>query len=132
MNMLVGSAAVATATALPHQPASAMPLYDPEKVSPELRDLMRALCDVNDVLKEKAAIYDAIHEQYTAWSKLNPEPRMYGSRIYRKWENRHDKLMARIGFYEAQENWRDAADDQQKARKEGRRISLSGNFALGI
>ena len=61
---------------------------------------MHALSDVDDVLKEKAAIYDAIHEQYTAWSKLNPEPRKYGSRIYRKWENRHAKLMARIGFYE--------------------------------
>jgi hypothetical protein len=77
-----------------------VPLYDPERVSPVLCDLMHALSDVDDVLKEKAAIYDAIHEQYTAWSKLNPEPRKYGSRIYRKWENRHAKLMARIGFYE--------------------------------
>jgi hypothetical protein len=124
MNMFVSTAAiaatvpaVASATTLPQHPATPALLYDPQKVSPELCDLMSALNDVDDVLKAKAATYDAAQEQYRAWSNLSPEPRKYGSRTYRKWSNRQEKFTTKIGYYEAQEDWRDAADDQQKARR---------------
>jgi hypothetical protein len=117
MNMFVGSAAVVGAAALPQQSATAALLYDPQKVSPELRDLMSALRDVDDVLKAKAATYDAAKEQYRAWSKLNPEPRAYRSRTYRKWSNRQEKFTTKIGYYEAQADWRDASDAQRDARR---------------
>jgi hypothetical protein len=117
MNMFVGSAAVAGATALSHQPAAASSVVmDVQQASQELRDLVTAVHEADEVLKAKQTIYDEAYDQYRAWAKINPEPRVYGHRAYRKWENRHDKFMTSIGFFDAQEAHRDALVAHREAR----------------
>jgi hypothetical protein len=118
MNMFVGSAAVVGAAALPCQPAAAKAALtiDTAHASQELVDLIRALDEVHEVLKEKQEAYDGVHEQWLIWSKAHPEPRKYGTRTYRKWNKWHDRVMEEIGFYDARDAKMDAAKVQQEAR----------------
>lgn len=117
MNMFVGSAAVAGATVLPCQPVAAKALaVETEHASQELRDLILELDKAHDVLMQKAEVYEVVYAQWKAWSATHPEPRKYGTRIYRKWIKWHDRLMDKIGFYDARDAKMAAAEVHKKAR----------------
>ena len=68
------------------------------------------------MLKEKQGTFDAIYEQWRIWSKAHPEPRKYGTRVYRKSHKRQDRLMEEIGFSDAQGEQPGAAQVQREAR----------------
>jgi hypothetical protein len=121
MNMLVSSTIAGTAIPAAADAAilSAAPkalTIDTAHASQELADLILALEKVHDVLKEKQEAFDAVYEQWRIWSKANPEPRKYGTRVYRKWSKRQEKFMEQSGFCEARGEQIDAAQVQQEAR----------------
>lgn len=129
MNMVVGSAALATASALPGvapaDPSNAKTL-DVESARPELREAFRSLEAAYNALKAASDAHSIPWDALGAWERKNPRPA--GGRPYKKWERRYDKFIEQVGLYPAFEALEAARKKYGEAQLAlGRVRALDGN-----
>jgi hypothetical protein len=126
MNMLVGSAAVATAAAIP-QPSVAAPSIAPSPTlplsvndaRPELRDACRALEAAFDELLATGRAHCAAYDLYADWEEKNRPPASdRAPRAFKKWLRRADKKEEEIGLHRACDAWTAACGTYRKAQEQ--------------